>query len=197
MEFRFNFEKSLQAAAYLLHLEDGKMPYLRLLKLLYIAERELLAQKATPLTGDIYKAMEHGPVLSHVYDLIKGNGARSAEWERFITRAGYAVKLVRPPGRGELSGDVIDKLDEVSSRNREKGNWEIRDLTHDFPEWKKNYPGDGGAALIPLDDILEAQGEGSDTLDLIREAETVRLHMNKIFGAGKPEVASETVGSIA
>jgi hypothetical protein len=28
MEFRFDFEKSLQAAAYLLHLEEGRMPYL-------------------------------------------------------------------------------------------------------------------------------------------------------------------------
>ena len=83
MEFRFDFEKSLQAAAYLLHLEEGRMSYLRLLKLLYIAERELLAQKATLLTGDIYKAMEHGPVLSHIFDLIKGKGSQSMEWERY------------------------------------------------------------------------------------------------------------------
>jgi hypothetical protein len=43
MEPRFNFETSLQEAAYLLHLEAGRMPYLRLLKFMDIAERELLA----------------------------------------------------------------------------------------------------------------------------------------------------------
>ena len=197
MEFRFDFEKSLQAAAFLLHLEDDRMPYLRLLKLMYIAERELLAQKATPLTGDIYKAMEHGPVLSHVYDLIKGNGARSVEWESYIDRIGYAVKLVRPADREKLSGDAIEKLAEVSARHREKGHWEISDLNHDFPEWRKNYPGNGGTALIPLEDILEAQGENSETLNVIREAEAVRRHMNKIFGAGKPQVRTETVESVS
>jgi len=60
------------------------MPYIRLLTLMYIAERELLAQKATPLTGDIYMAMVHGPVLSHILDLINGKGSKSTEWEGFI-----------------------------------------------------------------------------------------------------------------
>ena len=72
MQLRFNFEKSLQAAGVLLQLEEGRMPYLRLLKLLYIADRELLAESAASLTGDRAYAMKHGPVLSHVYSLIKG-----------------------------------------------------------------------------------------------------------------------------
>jgi uncharacterized phage-associated protein len=192
MKSRLDFEKSLQAAAYLLHLEEGRMPYLRLMKLMYIAERELLAQTATPLTGDICVAIEHGPVLSHVLDLIKGKGSGRAEWEGFIQRNGYAVKLVAEPGRGRLSGHVIDKLAEVSERYREKGHWELRDLTHDFPEWQKNFPGEG-SALIPLKDILEAQGESQETLTLIRERETVRQHMAKIFGIRKPKKPPEPV----
>jgi uncharacterized phage-associated protein len=195
MELRFDFEKSLQAAAYLLHLEEGRMPYLRLLKLMYVAERELLAQTATPLTGDVYKAMEHGPVLSHVLDLIKGKGLRSTEWESFIKRTGYAVKLVADPGRGRLSGDVVDKLAEVSDRYREKGHWELQDLTRDFPEWAKNFLG-GGPALIPLKDILDAQGESQETLDLIKERESVRQHMTTIFGPRKPKKPPEPVGSV-
>lgn len=186
MEFRFDFDKSLQAAAYLLHLEKGRMPSIRLLKLLYIAERELLAQTASPLTGDITKAMEHGPVLSQTLNLIKGMGTRSPEWERFIRRDGYAVHLVGEPGRGRLSGEVIDKLAEVSARYREKDHWELKDLTHEFPEWKKNFPG-GGSALIPLEDILEAQGEGQETLDVIKEGEAIRQHMTQIFGPRKPK----------
>ena len=197
MEFRFDFEKSLQAAAYLLHLEEGRMSYLRLLKLLYIAERELLAQKATLLTGDIYKAMEHGPVLSHIFDLIKGKGSQSMEWERYIKRSGYAVKLVREPGRGRLSGEVIDKLTEVSERYREKDHWELRDLTHEFPEWAKNYAG-GASALIPLKDILDAQGEqeSQETLEIIKEGEAVRRHMSKIFGPTKTKKPSEPLESV-
>jgi uncharacterized phage-associated protein len=195
MELRFDFDKSLQVAAYLLHLEEGRMPYIRLLKLMYIAERELLAQTATPLTGDIYMAMEHGPVLGHILDLIEGKGSKSTEWEDFIKRSGYAVKLVAEPGRGRLSGDVIDKLTEVSKRYQDKGHWELRDLTHEFPEWEKNFPG-AGSALIPLKDILDAQGESQETLDLIKEGETVRRHMSKIFGPRKPKKPPEPVESV-
>jgi uncharacterized phage-associated protein len=195
MELRFDFQKSLQAAAYLLHLEEGRMPYLRLLKLMYIAERELLAQTAMPLTGDICKAMEHGPVLSHVLDLIRGKGSGSAEWERFIKRSGYAVKLVAEPGRGRLAGEVIDKLTEVSARYFENGDCELRDLTRAFPEWEKNFAR-GGSALIPLKDILDAQGESQQTLDLIKEGETVRQHMSKIFGPMKANRPPEPVESV-
>ena len=191
---RFDFEKSLQAAAYLLHLEEGRMPYLRLVRLMYVAERELLAQTATPLTGDIYKATERGPILGHVLDLILGKGSRSAEWECFIKRSGYAVKLVSEPGRGRLSGDVVDKLAEVSQRYRDRGDWTPRDLAHEFPEWERSLPGEG-SALIALKDILDAQGEGQETLDLISEGEAVRTHMSRIFASRKPNMPPEPVES--
>jgi hypothetical protein len=76
MNFRFNFEKTLQAAGVLLHLEEKRMSRLRLLKFLDIADRELLAEAAHPITGDVGCAMKYGPVLSRVYDLIKGTGPR-------------------------------------------------------------------------------------------------------------------------
>lgn len=103
MQLRFNFEKSLQAAGVLLRLEEGRMPYLRLLELLYIADREMLAESASPITGDRVYAMKFGPVPSHIYALIEGGGSRLGEWERCIQTQGYAVKLAGDPGRGKLS----------------------------------------------------------------------------------------------
>ncbi len=47
MHLRFNFEKSLQAAGYLLELHGDRMEYVRLLKLLYIADREMMAEAGT------------------------------------------------------------------------------------------------------------------------------------------------------
>ena len=52
MTFRFSFEKSLQAAGVLLGLDGGRMERIRLLKLLYIADRELLAESGRTITGD-------------------------------------------------------------------------------------------------------------------------------------------------
>lgn len=79
--------KTLQAVAVLLELDGGRMARIRLLKLLYIVDRELLADVARPLTGARVVAMKYGPVLSQVYDLIKGEAARAGVWvDTFIPR---------------------------------------------------------------------------------------------------------------
>ena len=89
MNFRFHFERALQASAYLLRLDGKRMGYLRLLKLLYIADREWLAETGESITGDRAYAMKYGPVLSNIYDLIKGNGSRAGEWDDYIHTEGY------------------------------------------------------------------------------------------------------------
>ncbi len=118
-------------------------------------------------------------------------------WESFVKRSGYAVTVVGDPGRGRLSRDEIDKLAEVSGRYREKDHWEKSDLTHEFPEWVKNFTS-GAVALIPLEDILDAQGEQESqaTLEIIKEGESVRQHMNKIFGPTKTRKPPEPLESV-
>ena len=78
MNFRFNFERALQASAYLLRLDGKRMGYLRLLKLLYIADREWLAETGESITGDRAYAMKYGPVLSS--DLRPHQGQRIKGW---------------------------------------------------------------------------------------------------------------------
>ena len=56
--FRFNFEKTLQAIAVLLRQSENRTDnYMRLLKLLYLADRKSLAQMGRPITGDRVVAM--------------------------------------------------------------------------------------------------------------------------------------------
>jgi uncharacterized phage-associated protein len=184
MRFRFNFEKSLQAAGVLLRLEEGWMPSMRPLKLLYIADRELLVETASPITGDRVSAMKNGPVLSHVYDLIKGCGPRFDEWDRHIRRRNYAVNLVADPGRGKLSRGEIAKLTEVSERYRDQDQWELSDLTHDFPEWKAHWPdgAEGGSYPIRWEKMVMAQGEDAETIEVAEQEELVRNYLDDLFG---------------
>jgi uncharacterized phage-associated protein len=51
MHFHFDFDKALQAAGVLLDADDNRMEAMRLLKLLYITDRELLAETGRTLTG--------------------------------------------------------------------------------------------------------------------------------------------------
>ena len=78
MEFVFNDRKTAQAAAWLLDRQEGRMPYLKLIKLLYLADRQSLIESGYPITGDRLVSMDRGPVLSRVLDLNQTRPARRA-----------------------------------------------------------------------------------------------------------------------
>ena len=68
LDFTFNLTKAAQATALLLHGRPARrMSYLRVLKLLYLADREMLTQKLRTITGDQPIAMKKGPVLVHLF----------------------------------------------------------------------------------------------------------------------------------
>jgi uncharacterized phage-associated protein len=181
MNLRFHFERALQASAYLLRLDGKRMAYLRLLKLLYIADREWLAEAGESITGDRACAMKHGPVLSNVYDLIKGNGSKAGLWDDHIHKEGYALELVSDPGRRELSKGIVQKLTEVTERYRQLDDWELSERTHEFPEWRSHYSPEGSPAPIPWQEILDAQGKAA-MIPSVERDEAARQVFDEVFG---------------
>jgi len=111
MLFHFKIDKTMQAIAALLHFHGTKeMSYLRMLKILYIADRESLKETGRPITGDRIVALEHGPVLSGVYDLLRGEHTAWPVWSEFFQKNGYRIVLINDPGNGKLSKYEIGKL---------------------------------------------------------------------------------------
>ena len=105
IQFRFHPEKAVEAAAILLKLHREPMKYLGLLKMLYIADRFALKHMEQPITGDHYVSMKYGPVLSGVYDLIKGQAVEDALplWSKFISPPkNNFVSLIADPGNEDL-----------------------------------------------------------------------------------------------
>jgi uncharacterized phage-associated protein len=180
MTFRFHFDKALQAASVLLELDGDRMGRIRLLKLLYIADRELLAETGRSLTGDRAMAMKHGPVLSHVYDLIKGEAARAGEWGRYLHSEGHAIQRRDDPGRGELSRREVEKLAEVTDRYRNVDDWTLSEITHGFEEWEKHHT-EGTSTPIPWQDVLSAQHK-EDLVEIVEREETSRRYLDDLFG---------------
>jgi len=182
--FAFKFDKAIQATAYLLRREPTRqMNYMRLLKLLYIADRESIQKTGRPITGDAVAAMERGPVLSEVLDLIKGLHLRSPDWSNFIQRNEYDVRLVQEPGVAKLSRFEIELLEQVAEEHRARDEWAMVEFTHSFPEWRKNDPGKSKSSKwIPLHDILEAVGRSADEADIEEDAKAERAFA-RLFGA--------------
>lgn len=164
MAARLDIPKVVQAGAIILQTDrHGRMPYIRLLKLLYLVDRESLQERGWPVTGDRVVAMQHGPVLSGTYDLIKGEHIRTQEWARFIRTDGFHAEMITFPGTGELSRWEIAKIHEVVARHSLVDDWALIEHLHEeLPEWRQHQPEGTGSNPIPLGDILRAVGRGED-----------------------------------
>ena len=172
MSFRLNKDRATQAAGVLLrYASNGQMTRLRLLKLLYIADRESLRDKGRPITGDRIVAMDHGPVLSGIYDMIKNTHADPGSWAVHIRSRGIDVILESNPGVGSLSRYEVQKLQEVSRRYEDLDDWAlVKDVVAGFPEYQNNKAPDGSMRPIPVRDVLVAVGRQDDLCEILQEA---------------------------
>jgi uncharacterized phage-associated protein len=182
MYFHFGTKKIIEAAGVLLQCRaERRMSYLRLLKLLYIADRESLEETGRPIIGTRPVAMDHGCVHSDILNWINGRLRDSAKWSKFIRTEDYDVVLAADPGQLALSQYDIEKLQEVYNRYQGLTRFQLADLTHEFPEWKKNYS-QGTSQTIPLSDIIEAVGRKSEEEDIAHDAAR-QTKLRRFFGS--------------
>jgi uncharacterized phage-associated protein len=179
----FDIAKLVQVCGVLLQSEPNRQATrLRLLKLLYIADREMIQERGRSITGDTVVAMDHGPVLSKTYDLIKGTYSHP-EWNGFINSGKLIVSLAIDPGIDRLTRKEVAKLQEVSERFSTADDYDLAHYTHEYAEWKKNRPDKGKAVKIPVEDVLEATGHSDDAQELI-EAAQAEAQMHRLAMGG-------------
>lgn len=178
--FRFDAQKAVQAAGVILREEPGhRINYMKLLKLMYLAERESLQETGQMITGDSVVAMRRGPVLSSVLNLIHGQHTDSAIWNEHVERERYHVSLVGNPSVKRLSRFQVQLLQKVAREHRDHDEWEMVEITHRLKEWKDNDPGNSSKP-IPIREILVATGHAEDVESIIREA-AAQQEMADIF----------------
>lgn len=165
MSSPFSERKAMEAAAHLLQLRGGQMHYLKLLKLLYIADREALRTWGIPISHDNYVSMDHGPVLSQTYNLIRDGGSRL--WSEHISApfGDYEIRLIgEKPTAQKLSPSEERLLDEIFKRYGNANRWDLVDETHKFPEWRDPH---GSSLPISVREILQALGEPNEEIEAI------------------------------
>jgi len=73
--FKFDADKALASILYvsniLMQTKHKEADYYRVMKILYFADKSHLVKYGRPILGDDYVAMEHGPVPSKTYDMVK------------------------------------------------------------------------------------------------------------------------------
>ena len=170
IRFNCNEIKTTQDAALFLKLNGGKMNYMKLIKLMYLADREALSRWERPLTGDSYFSMKNGPILSNVLDWIS-YGERPDEklyWCRHISNPSrYNISLKKDPGQDELSKREIKLIEEIYEKYKKFNQWEMVDICHKIlPEWEN--PGTT-SIQIQIEDILKATCKTDREIEIIEE----------------------------
>ena len=169
MKLPFNETKATQASACLLELENRRMNYMKLIKLLYIADREALFRWGRPITTDSYVSMKNGPVLSRVLDLItEGREPGSfTPWFEFISiPSNYEVSLMKDCPKDELSQAEEDLIHEIYNKYGHMDQWQLVRFVHKFDEWRDP---NGSSLPIFYGDILRAGNKTEDEISAIRE----------------------------
>jgi uncharacterized phage-associated protein len=171
--YPFALMKTIQAIGVLYRTDAvRRMPYLRLLKLLYIANREAMRTTCRPIVGGEVYALPNGPVLQEVYDLIKGVHGHIDHWSKYFRTKGYSLTQVAEPNVGHLSQFEIETLQAVAKKHANDSEWDLVKLTHTFQEWTDP---EGSSTLISDKTILEATGHADEADALLNyEAETSR-----------------------
>ena len=165
MSFVFSDDRAAQAAAHCLKRFPGsRLTRGKLIKLLYLADRHSICKRGFPITGDSAFAMRDGPILSEIYDLIKGSSGKpklQETWSTFLESERLDVVLKKDPGCGKLSKDDVEVLDSVIDEFGEMSFHQLSKYTHDLEEYRKSYRGEA-STRIRLDTIVEAIGKKND-----------------------------------
>jgi len=170
---RYNEKIAAQVAAYFIHCENGPIKILKLMKLMYLAERESLQRYGVPMMGDRLVSMQHGPVMSITYDHM--NDCIESEpggWNDWISdRANHCVSLKQEDSTIdsllELSEADIAVITDVYKKVGHMNAFQLRDYTHDeCGEWEDpNF----SSSDIPYVRLLKNVGYSHEAAEQIKQ----------------------------
>lgn len=178
----FDERKATHLAAYLLQKKDDKTLYiLKLMKLMYIVDRNALMQLGHPVTFDNYVSMPHGPVLSCTYSLMGGMVPDNAGiWNAMISdKDDHKVSAIDcETSCDSLSQAEMEIADQVFDEYGNVPRFELVEITHRFPEWKDP---EGSSLPLSYTDILQAANFESDEITSILDELEAQDKINRML----------------
>jgi len=102
---------------------------MKIFKILYLADKLHMSRYGRFIIGDNYVAMQHGPVPSKTYAIVKQveNGSYS---DAFAVPTTRQITPLRPPNLRDLSESDIECFEETLREHGRKTAKQLRDITH-------------------------------------------------------------------
>lgn len=189
----FNERKATAVACYFLEKAGGGLEDLKLMKLMYLSEREMIRLANVSITGDVFFSMQNGPVLSITLELMQGKttGNIGQVWNEHIDcTEKWKVKLKKATDSNLLSEAEQTIIAAQWHLHGKKNKWKLVDLTHEFPEWDRRAEELKTSFAIPIVDVLKALKLSPENIEARLAQMKAGDHFEDLLAqaeSGKPE----------
>jgi uncharacterized phage-associated protein len=149
----FNYRKAVQVINLFVIQEGGSIDKLKIVKLIWLADRLHLRKYGRPILMDNYYAMIKGPIPSHTKDLTESenvylNDQEIAYRDEFLSptskifslsprKKNYTIKSIKKADTNVLSKTDIQCIDIVYSAFGGNTGNQLSEISHFYPEWNK------------------------------------------------------------
>jgi uncharacterized phage-associated protein len=185
MNVMTDIEKLDKTTGYLLlKYKNRRLNYTKLIKELYLADKAFLAEANQTITGDSYVCMKNGPVLSQLYDFVKGRAPKDIQsyWNSRFSIDGFELiaNFDQFPA-GKLSRAEKAVIDNIDGKFHQAGYGDMIDYVHQHnvcPEWSDP---EGSSTPIKLEDMLRSVGKTPEEIALILAENETFEEEEKVF----------------
>src|ERR1700730_721904 len=125
----FRSRKAAQVSAVFLARAGGRMDKLKLIKLLYLTERESLAKRGRPIFYDEFYSLKDGPICSNALDCLNGQSDKDV-WSAYVRKEGSKDMLLVAECDDEISRSDRDILQSVWEQFGWMNTNQVRQWTH-------------------------------------------------------------------
>lgn len=173
MSKSFRYHKAINSLLYALKQLGGSSDMHKLCKILYFADQKHLSQYGRSITGDIYIAMQFGPVPSNVDDILKalrGDSFFSSDQEitglrqSLIFENRFILSALKSPDMDELSATDVKCLDYAIDFCKDKTFQQLTEFSHGLA-WNNTRRD----RAISVKDILREAGDDEAYVEYITD----------------------------
>jgi uncharacterized phage-associated protein len=139
------YRKATQALNFLARQSGGRLNKLKALKLIFFADRYHLRKFGRPVSECTYFAMTHGPVASEAKQVAEEHDrlpapVRSYARKFLQKKSDYDYASVADVDKAALSESDLEALTFSWENFGYQPKYQLRDITHRYPEWKRHEP---------------------------------------------------------
>lgn len=157
-----------KATEILLYVVERCTDMYKALKIVYFADKEHLSKYGRSISADRYVAMQHGPVPSRTYDLVKNarrmllDHIEPAPDHPFQVN-GHDILPLRSPQIDSFSESEREVLDKMIEEYEGKTFDELKALSHDDPAYQAADEND----FIPMEAFVKSVHGGNELWDYL------------------------------